>query len=78
MKLFNNIVSAYYTTKSRVANFVENQDGVTAIEYAIVAAGVAAVVLVVFKKDGSFGTALSEVFTSLASKLTTSIAASGT
>lgn len=74
MTLFNNVVSAYYTTKSRAADFIRKQDGVTAIEYAIVAAGVAAVVLVVFEKDGSFGQALSDVFSSLSSKLTKQIA----
>lgn len=77
MTLFNNVVSAYYTTKSRAADFIRKQDGVTAIEYAIVAAGVAAVVLVVFEKDGSFGKALSEVFSSLSSKLTKQIASVG-
>lgn len=70
MKLFNNVVSAYYTTKSRAADFIRKQDGVTAIEYAIVAAGVAAVVLVVFEKDGSFGKAIQDVFSKLSSKLT--------
>lgn len=79
MKLFNNVVSAYYTTKSRAADFIRKQDGVTALEYAIVAAGVASVVLVVFSSDGSFGSSIKGVFSSLSSKLTTLMASgSGT
>lgn len=74
MKLFNNVVSAYYTTKSRAADFIRKQDGVTALEYAIVAAGVASVVLFVFSKDGSFGSSIKDVFSTLSSKLSTLMA----
>ena len=52
--------------------FIKNERGVTAIEYAIVAAGVSAVVLVIFK--GTQGSPvydmLQDVFSSLQSKLT--------
>ncbi|OCG11170.1 Flp family type IVb pilin [Gilliamella apicola] len=51
--------------------FIKNERGVTAIEYAIVAAGVSAVVLVIFK--GTQGSPvydmLQDVFSSLQSKL---------
>ena len=70
MKLFNTVVSAYYTTKSRAGDFIRKQDGVTALEYAIVAAGVASVVLMIFKSDGSFGTALNNVFGNISDKIT--------
>ncbi|OCG13997.1 Flp family type IVb pilin [Gilliamella apicola] len=52
--------------------FIKNERGVTAIEYAVVAAGVSAVVLVIFK--GTQGSPvydmLQDVFSSLQSKLT--------
>ena len=50
--------------------FIKNERGVTAIEYAIVAAGVSAVLLVIFSKDnGPVKNMLHGVFTSLQSKL---------
>ncbi|WP_334320032.1 Flp family type IVb pilin [Gilliamella apicola] len=50
--------------------FIKNERGVTAIEYAIVAAGVSAVLLVIFSKDnGPVKNMLNGVFTSLQSKL---------
>ena len=52
--------------------FIKNERGVTAIEYAIVAAGVSAVVLIIFKgEEGSpVYDMLSDVFSSLSTKLT--------
>lgn len=61
------------TTKVRsfLGKFVKNQQGVTAIEYAIVTAGVAAVVLVIFKADGGpVSDMLKGVFDALKTKLT--------
>jgi pilus assembly protein Flp/PilA len=56
------------------SKFVKNELGVTAIEYAIVAAGVAAVVLVIFDKDsGPVHDMLTDVFSTLQTKLTTTI-----
>ena len=55
--------------------FIKNERGVTAIEYAIVAAGVSAVLLVIFSKDnGPVKNMLNGVFTSLQSKLSTIMA----
>jgi pilus assembly protein Flp/PilA len=54
--------------------FVKNEKGVTAIEYAVVAAGVAAVVLVIFKKDsGPVYSMLYDVFTNLKNRLVSTI-----
>ena len=51
--------------------FIKNERGVTAIEYAIVAAGVSSVLLLVFNKDtGPVRNMLWNVFSSLQSKLT--------
>ena len=50
--------------------FIKNERGVTAIEYAIVAAGVSAVLLVIFNKDnGPVKNMMNGVFTALQSKL---------
>ena len=55
--------------------FIKNERGVTAIEYAIVAAGVSAVLLVIFNKDnGPVKNMLHGVFTTLQSKLSTIMA----
>lgn len=62
MKLVNFLKS--YTKK-----FVRNQEGVTAIEYAIVAAGVAAVVMVIFANDGPVADMLTNTFNALGDKL---------
>jgi pilus assembly protein Flp/PilA len=56
--------------------FIKSEQGVTAIEYAIVAAGVSAVVLVIFGsgEGAPVKTMLSEVFSKLQDKLTDTIA----
>ena len=56
--------------RSFAGKFIKNERGVTAIEYAIVAAGVSAVLLVIFdKNNGPVKNMLNGVFTSLQSKL---------
>lgn len=62
MKLVNFL--KLYTKK-----FARNQEGVTAIEYAIVAAGVATVVMVVFSNSGPVAGMLNNTFNALGSKL---------
>ena len=53
------------------SKFIKNERGVTAIEYAIVAAGVSSVVLFIFAKDtGPVSQMLKGVFTALKTKLT--------
>ena len=69
MKLTQSIFATYYSAKNSVQNFIKRQDGVTAIEYAIVAAGVAAVVVYVFSDQGSFKSALTGIFTRLSNQL---------
>ena len=62
------------------SKFIKNERGVTAIEYAIVAAGVSAVVLVIFGNSGPVKSMLDDVFTQLSTRLSTVIsgtAASG-
>ena len=77
MKLTQSIFSAYYSAKNSVENFVKRQDGVTAIEYAIVAAGVAAVVVVLFQSDGEFAKAMKAIFKRLGGQLDTLLQSNG-
>lgn len=73
--LNNTLLKAYCGAevyiKNSLENFAKKEDGVTAVEYAIVVAGVAAVVLVVFSKNGVVDKMLSGVFTTLQSQITT-------
>ena len=56
--------------RSFADKFIKNERGVTAIEYAIVAAGVSAVLLVIFDKvNGPVYKMLNSVFTTLQTKL---------
>lgn len=43
-------------------DYIRKNDGVTAVEYAIVVAGVAAIVLVIFGKDGPVKGMLTDTF----------------
>lgn len=77
MKLTQSVFSAYYSAKNSVQNFLKRQDGVTAIEYAIVAAGVAAVVVVLFQNGGTFQQAMENIFVRLSGKLDTLLQSNG-
>ncbi|PXZ00883.1 Flp family type IVb pilin [Gilliamella apicola] len=59
------------------SKFIKNERGVTAIEYAIVAAGVSAVVLVIFGTNGPVKSMLDTVFAQLKTKLVSVIGANG-
>lgn len=58
--------------------FVKNEQGVTAIEYAIVAAGIATVMLFIFRESGPVSTMLNTVFTNLETRISGVITAAGT
>jgi pilus assembly protein Flp/PilA len=53
-------------------SFLRDESGVTAIEYGILAASMAAAVSVIFGSDGEFITALRSKFSSIASDITQS------
>lgn len=57
---------------SRLQQFLRDESGVTAIEYGILAAAMAAAVGVIFGSDGAFVSALREKFKSIASDITSS------
>lgn len=76
--MFNNaLIKTYCFTQTYVTNNVKNffkkEEGVTAVEYAIVVAGVAAVVLIVFGTGGPVQTMLTSVFDDLEAKINTLI-----
>ncbi|SAI54450.1 Flp pilus assembly protein%2C pilin Flp [Bordetella ansorpii] len=55
---------------SRIRDFLRDESGVTAIEYGILAAAMAAAVGVIFGSDGAFITALRNKFDAIASDIT--------
>lgn len=57
---------------SSLQKFLRDERGVTAIEYGILAAAMAAAVGVIFGSDGAFVTALREKFKTIASDISSS------
>nr|WP_175493084.1 Flp family type IVb pilin [Achromobacter sp. NFACC18-2] len=55
---------------SRIQQFLRDESGVTAIEYGILAAAMAAAVGVIFGSDGAFITALRDKFGAIANDIT--------
>ncbi|KAF1070391.1 MAG: hypothetical protein GAK45_00806 [Pseudomonas citronellolis] len=51
--------------------FLKDESGVTAIEYGILAASMAAAIGLIFGSDGKFITALNERFTDIADQIST-------
>ncbi|WP_291968532.1 Flp family type IVb pilin [Candidatus Symbiopectobacterium sp.] len=66
------IVSYVYFTEA-MHDFKNDQRGVTAVEYAIVAAGVAAVVTVIFGENGPVRDMLSGIFTKIKTTVESSV-----
>lgn len=64
--------------KGKCKSFIRANDGVTAVEYAIVVAGVAAIVLFVFGDKGPVKEMLNGTFTSLKTKVDAAINGGGT
>jgi pilus assembly protein Flp/PilA len=55
---------------NRIKQFLNDESGVTAIEYGILAAAMAAAIGVIFGSDGVFVSALKERFSSIADQIT--------
>lgn len=55
---------------NRIKQFLADESGVTAIEYGILAAAMAAAIGIIFGSDGVFVTALKERFSSIADQIT--------
>lgn len=74
--LNNLMINSYCRTTiigDKIKNFLKKEDGVTAVEYAIVVAGVAAVVLFIFGSTGPVREMLNGTFTALKAKLDATI-----
>ena len=69
--------AVYAQARNFTSKFIKNERGVTAIEYAIVAAGVSAVVLIIFGNNGTVFTMFQTIFNQLSAKLYTIIATTG-
>lgn len=70
------VLKAYVKTTmgvEKVRGFLKSEQGVTAVEYAIVLAGVAAVVAVIFGKNGTVQNLLESIFSSVSAQVQKSI-----
>ena len=61
---------AYVKVTEAIRSFKENNEGVTAIEYGLIAVAVAALVVTVFYNKGGFIYALRTKFSTLTTKVT--------
>ena len=61
---------AYVKVTEAIRSFKENNEGVTAIEYGLIAIAVAALIATVFYTKGGFIDALKAKFSALATKIT--------
>ncbi|EDM1743936.1 TPA: Flp family type IVb pilin [Salmonella enterica subsp. enterica serovar 40:-:1,5] len=70
LKALNEKTTAMYVNViEAIRGFKRDQKGVTAVEYAIVIAGVAAVVAVIFGKGGTVEGMLESIFTNIENKV---------
>lgn len=75
----NNIsVNAWVRVTEAARNFKSNEKGVTAVEYAIVIAGVAGIVAVIFGRDGTVSNMLTNIFSSIESNVTNNLPTANT
>ncbi len=71
--LSNILTKTYITVTEGLRNFKNDQKGVTAIEYGLIAIAVAAMIVVVFYNDGGFIDKLSEKFGDLTSTISDAV-----
>lgn len=74
-KLNEKTTAMYVNVTEAIRGFKRDEKGVTAVEYAIVVAGVAAVVAVIFGSGGKVETMLTEIFDSIKDKVNDSMTA---
>ncbi|MES1770878.1 Flp family type IVb pilin [Escherichia coli] len=72
-KLNEKTTAMYVNVTEAIRGFKRDEKGVTAVEYAIVIAGVAAVVAVIFGKDGAVQTMLTDIFGNIKDKVNESM-----
>ncbi len=67
--MFNLTTKAYIKATEAVRNFKNNEDGVTAIEYGLIAVAIAVLIIAAFYSPDSFVKNLQSKFSTLASKV---------
>lgn len=72
-KLNEKTTAMYVNVTEAIRGFKRDEKGVTAVEYAIVVAGVAAVVAVIFGSGGKVETMLKEIFDGIKDKVNDSM-----
>lgn len=72
-RVYDKYLAAYTCVAGCIHDFKRNEKGVTAVEYAIVIAGVAAVVAVIFGESGTVDTLLNKIFGDIQTKVETSM-----
>lgn len=76
-KLNEKTTSMYVNVTEAIRGFKRDEKGVTAVEYAIVIAGVAAVVAVIFGKGGTVQTMLNDIFGDIKQNVADSMSGAG-
>ena len=76
-RVYDKYLAAYTCVAGCIYDFKNNEKGVTAVEYAIVIAGVAAVVAVVFGSGGTVENMLTGIFDNIKTKVDTSMQLGG-
>ncbi|MVZ80347.1 Flp family type IVb pilin [Escherichia coli] len=76
-RVYDKYLAAYSCVAGCIYDFKNNEKGVTAVEYGIVIAGVAAVVAVVFGSGGTVEHMLTDIFDSIKTKVDTSMQLGG-
>lgn len=71
--LNNKTVAAYVSATETCRNFKRDEKGVTAVEYAIVIAGIAGVVTLIFGADGPVRNMLNDIFKKISESVTNKI-----
>lgn len=74
----NMSVNAWVRVTEAARNFKSNEKGVTAVEYAIVIAGVAGIVAIIFGRDGTVSTMLNNIFSTIESNVTANLPTANT
>lgn len=72
-RVYDKYLAAYTCVAGCIHDFKRNEKGVTAVEYAIVIAGVAAVVAVIFGESGTVDTLLNKIFGDIQTKVEASM-----
>ncbi|HFP9382246.1 Flp pilus assembly pilin Flp [Raoultella planticola] len=76
-RVYDKYLAAYTCVAGCIHDFKRNEKGVTAVEYAIVIAGVAAVVATIFGADGTVEKLLDGIFDNIETKVNSSMQLGG-